>query len=113
MGDRHVVSDVNKQILYIDANNLYGWAQNQYLATGNFEKLFFPNNYSQEQVVEDFLQIPADNENGIFIEFSQDIKQTTKNFPLCLDQYKLIVSCFKLYEFWKTIEIQTKPEACM
>ena len=23
--DRHVVSDVNKQILYIDANNLYGW----------------------------------------------------------------------------------------
>ena len=26
MGDRHVQSDENKQILYIDANNLYGWA---------------------------------------------------------------------------------------
>ena len=26
LGDRHVVSDVNKQILYIDANNLYGFA---------------------------------------------------------------------------------------
>ena len=24
MGDRHVQSDENKQILYIDANNLYG-----------------------------------------------------------------------------------------
>ena len=60
MGDRHVVSDVNKQILYIDANILYGWAMSQYLPTGNFEKLLFPDtegqqscNYSQEQVVED------------------------------------------------------------
>ena len=26
MDDRHVVSDVNKQILYIDANILYVWA---------------------------------------------------------------------------------------
>ena len=25
MGDRHVQSDESKQILYIDANNLYGW----------------------------------------------------------------------------------------
>ena len=38
MGDRYNVSDVNKQILYIDAN-LYGWAMSQYLPTGEFEKL--------------------------------------------------------------------------
>ena len=43
MGDRHVQSDENKQILYIDANNLYGWAMSQYLPTGEFEKLPFPN----------------------------------------------------------------------
>ena len=59
--DRHNVSDVNEQILYIDANNLYGWAMNQYLPTCNFEK-FFPAKYSQEQVVEDSIQIPDDNE---------------------------------------------------
>ena len=64
MSVRHVVSDVNKQILYIDANNLYGWSMSQNLPTGNFEKLFFPDNYSQEQVVEDLLQIPDDNEYG-------------------------------------------------
>ena len=47
LGDRHVVLDVNKQILYIDANNLYGWAMSQYLLTGEFEKLpFYPNNYT-------------------------------------------------------------------
>ena len=37
MDDGHVVSDVNKQILYIDANNLYGWAMSQPLPTGDFE----------------------------------------------------------------------------
>ena len=56
MGDRHLVSDVNKQILYIDANNLYGWAMSQYFPTGEFENLHsisFPNNhnYSLEQLV--------------------------------------------------------------
>ena len=42
MGDRHVQSDENKQILYIDANNLYGWAMSQYLPTGAFKKLQLP-----------------------------------------------------------------------
>ena len=59
MGDRHVQStsgvqsDENKQILYIDSNNLYAWAMSQYLPTGNFEKLQLPENYSLDQLVED------------------------------------------------------------
>ena len=53
MGDRHVVSDANKQILYIDANNLYGGAMSQYLPTSEFEKLYFPEAYELEQIVED------------------------------------------------------------
>ena len=31
MGDRYVKSDEEKKILYIDANNLYGYAMCQYL----------------------------------------------------------------------------------
>ena len=27
----------SKYIMYLDANNLYGWAMNQYLPTGNFK----------------------------------------------------------------------------
>ena len=43
MGDRHFISDVNKQILYIKANNQIGWALCQNFPTGEFEKLSFPN----------------------------------------------------------------------
>ena len=73
MGDRHVQSDENKQILYIDANNLYGWAMSQYLPTGEFEILplnpcNYTDNYNLEQLVENLLQIPDDNEYGFFIE---------------------------------------------
>ena len=78
MGDRHVVLDVKKQIVYVDANNLYGWAMSQYLPTGEFEKLqlcwvpFNPNteqscNYNLEQLVQDLLQIPDNNTYGFFI----------------------------------------------
>ena len=45
MGNRHVQSDENKQTLYIDANNLYGWAMSQYLPTSEFEKLQLPEEY--------------------------------------------------------------------
>ena len=86
MDDRHVVSDVNKHIFYIDANNLYGWVRSQPFPTGNFQKLLLPDNYSQEQVVEDLLQIPDDNEYGFFIDCDLDypveIKEKTKIFTL-------------------------------
>ena len=39
MNDRYIESDENTKLLYIDANNLYGWAMSQYLPTGEFEKL--------------------------------------------------------------------------
>ena len=73
MGDRHVQSDENKQILYIDANNLYGWAMSQCLPTGEFKILplntcDYTDNYNLEQLVEDLLQIPDDNEYGFFRE---------------------------------------------
>ena len=96
MGDRQAVSDVNKEILYIDANNPNGWAMNQYLPIGEFEKLqlcwpsvsFGTNNYTDdynlEQLVEDLLQIPDDNEYEFFtecdLEYPVETEQTTETF---------------------------------
>ena len=31
MGDRYVRSDENKKVLYVDVNNLYGWAMTENL----------------------------------------------------------------------------------
>ena len=106
MGDRHVQSDENKQILYIDANNLYGWAMSQYLPTGEFEILRlnpcnYTDNYNLEQLVEDLLQIPDDNEYGFFIEcdlqYPAEIKEKTKTFPFCPYQTKADPNVFSGY----------------
>ena len=106
MGDRHVQSDENKQIIYIDANNLYGWAMSQYLPTGEFELLplnscNYTDNYNLKQLVEDLLQIPDDNDNGFFIEcdleYPVEIKEKTKNFPFCPYQTKADPNLFSGY----------------
>ena len=73
----------------------------QYLPTGNFEKLLFPDNYSQGQVVEDLFQIPDGNEYGFFIicdlEYPVETKEKTKNFPLCPYQTKADPEMFTIY----------------
>ena len=44
MGTRYIESDENTKLLYIDANNFYGWAMGQFLPTGDFKKITFLKN---------------------------------------------------------------------
>ena len=101
MGDRFVESNENKQILYIDANNLYGWAMSQYLPTGTLEKLYFPQQYELEQIVEDLRFIPDNNPYGFFIEcdleYPAEIREKTENFPLCPYQTKAVPELFTTF----------------
>ena len=85
MGDRHVQSDENKQILYIDANNLYGWAMSQYLPTGDFKKIKLCCEYDSvlmNEIKEDIFNTPDDIEYGYFVEcnleYPAEIKEKTK-----------------------------------
>ena len=39
MGPRFIESNEKTKLLYIDANNLYGWAMSQYLPTGDFKNM--------------------------------------------------------------------------
>ena len=71
MRTRYIESEENTKTLYIDANNLYGRAMSQYLPTGTFEKLCYPEEYELEQLVECDMLYPA------------EIKEKTENFPLC------------------------------
>ena len=70
MGDRYVKSDVDKKILYIDANNLYGWAMIQYLP---YDDIKYDNNVK----LEDILNTSDDSQIGYFIEC--DLKYPDNN----------------------------------
>ena len=117
MGDRFVESNENKQILYIDANNLFGWAMSQYLPSGDFKKIqlccpsvpFLENTESTlcddlelcDEIKEDILSTPDDNEYGYFIEcdleYPVEIEEKTENIPLCPYQTKADPNLFSDY----------------
>ena len=80
MGERYVKSEENKKILYIDANNLDGWAMSQYLPYDETE-------FVGDVKLEDILNTSDDNEVGYFVEvevkYPDGIREKTKNFPFC------------------------------
>ena len=61
MGDRYVKSDENKKVLYIDANNLYGWAMSESL---HYDESELDRNVKLENI----LNTPDDSDIGYFIE---------------------------------------------
>ena len=77
MGDRYVISDENKKIIYVDANNLYGHSMSELLP---YDEIKFDNNVK----LEDILNNPDYSDIGYFIEvdlkYSDIIKQKTKKF---------------------------------
>ena len=81
MGDRYVKSDDNKNIVYVDANNLYGFGMSQHLPYDNI--IFEAENICLEEI----LNTPDDNDIGYFLEvdleYPYNIRQKTKYFPFC------------------------------
>ena len=57
MGDRYIQSDENKNILYIDATNLYGHSMSQYLPYDEIK-------FDRDVVLEDILNTPDDSDFG-------------------------------------------------
>ena len=94
MGDRYVRSDKNKKILYIDANNLYGWAMSESLP---FDEIKF----EKDICLNDILNAPDDSDIGYFIEvdlkYPDNIKQKTKNFPFAPENKKINPDSFNDY----------------
>ena len=84
MGRRHIKSG-DKSIMYIDANNLYGWAMCQKMPYKDFE--FSTDN------LETILSTPDDGEEGYFVEcdldYQFDVKRKTFNLPLGPEKKKI------------------------
>ena len=47
MSDRYVQSDDNTKILFVDANNLYGWGMSDYLP---YDEIEFDRNVKLEEI---------------------------------------------------------------
>ena len=111
MGDRHIKSDDNKKILYIDANNLYGHSMSQNLP---YDEIKFDNNV----ILEDILNTPDDSDIGYFVEvdlkYPDNIKEKTKNYPFAPVNEKVNPDNFS--DYMKSIKpktyTQTKKLAC-
>ena len=61
LGDRYVISDENKKILYVDANNLYSQSMSQPLP-------YYEIKFGENVELEDILNIEYDSDIGYFVE---------------------------------------------
>ena len=86
MGDRYVKLDENKELIYMEATNLYGYSMIQTLPYVEIEIWHgHPDLYMDKS--EEILSILDDSDIGYFVEvdirYPDTIKEKTKNFPFC------------------------------
>ena len=78
----------SKYIMYLDANNLYGWAMSQYLPTGSFEWL------SPKQIEKINLNKYTENSNKgmileVDLEYPQELHDLHDDYPLGPEKVKV------------------------
>ena len=78
----------SKYIMYLDANNLYGWAMSQYLPTGNFKWM------SDREIKQiDLRKYKANGKKGLILEVDpehpQELHDMHNDYPVCPEKVKV------------------------
>ena len=81
----------SKYIMYLDANNLYGWAMSQYLPTGEFKWL------TEEQINNeldlDLTKYKEDSEKGLILEvdleYPKELHDAHNDYPIASEKIKV------------------------
>ena len=77
--------EASKYIIYLDANNLYGWAMSQYLPTGEFKWL------TEEEV--DLSKYNDESEKGLILEvdleYPEELHDLHNDYPLAAEKIKV------------------------
>ena len=86
----------SKYIMYLDANNLYGWAMSQYLPTSGFKWM------TQKQIDNiDLAKYKEDSKNGLILEvdlkYPQDLHNFHNDYPLAPEKVKVTDSMLSNY----------------
>ena len=90
----------SKYIMYLDANNLYGWAMSQYLPTGGFRWM------TQKQIDKiDLTKYEEDSRKGLILEvdleYPEELHDLHNDYPLAPEKVK--VNKYHLSEYCKRI----------
>ena len=95
----------SKYIMYLDSNNLYGWAMSQYLPTGNFKWM------SERKISKiDLGKYKAYSKKGLILEvdleYPQELHDLHNDYPLAPEKVKVSKSmlsgyCKKIAEKYK------------
>ena len=78
----------SKYIMYLDANNLYGWAMSQYLPTGGFKWL------TEKQINNlNLAKYEEDSNKGLILEvdleYPEDLHDVHNDYPLAAEKVKV------------------------
>ena len=90
----------SKYIIYLDANNLYGWAMSQYLPTSNFRRM------SDKEIKQiDLGKYKKDDKKGLILEvdleYNKNLYKFHNDYPVTPE--KVIVSKNMLSDYCKKI----------
>ncbi len=82
-------------LLYVDANNLYGYAMSQYMPCKDFEWIA-----PSEELIEQILSTPKDSDIGYILEadLEYEDRETTQKFPLAPEPYVAKVEDLSPYQ---------------
>jgi hypothetical protein len=110
MGDRYFKPDKDHKLLYVDANNLYGWAMMEPHPMGMF-KTTIPENLDLKDFKNRVLSIDDNSPIGYYFEvdlkYPDHIKFKTKNMPYCPEQ--IIVPDEWLSDYQRSRKPTTPP----
>ena len=86
----------SKYIMYLDANNLYGWAMSQYLPTGNFKWMT-----DKEISKIDLGKYKADGKKGLILEvdleYPQELHDIHNDYPVTPEKVKKVNNMLSAY----------------
>ena len=86
----------SKYIMYLDANNLYGWAMSQYLPTGNFKWMT-----DKEISKIDLGKYRADGKKGLILEvdleYPQELYDIHNDYPVASEKVKISNNMLSAY----------------
>ncbi|CAB4402109.1 unnamed protein product [Rhizophagus irregularis] len=88
--------DMNKLksfLLYLDANNLYGWAMMQYLPTGNFRWIRDEQKLTslRDEIISNEMEndIPEDYILKVKLAYPQELHPSHTDYPLAVERMKI------------------------